>query len=158
MAAPPPGPGSNSGPDSGMTGGCLCGAVRYRTAGPPQRTTFCHCRMCQQATGGPFAVWCAFAAEAVEWTRGSPRIFRSSPIAERGFCADCGTPLLFRYVDAPERLSLAAGSLDHPERLQPEAHWGVESRLSWASPADGLPARRTEDDPGFRELMRKALE
>ncbi|MDX6751745.1 GFA family protein [Geminicoccaceae bacterium 1502E] len=142
----------------GLTGGCLCGAVRYRTAARPLHTSFCHCRMCQQATGGPFAVWCAFPAEGVAWIRGSPRLFRSSALAERGFCADCGTPLLFRYVEQPERLSLAAGSLDDPGQVTPERHWGIESRLPWPALDDGLPGRRTEDDPAFQELMRKALE
>ena len=50
------------------TGGCQCGAVRYEAAGPPSRTHFCHCRMCQKALGNLFAALAPFKrADVVDW-------------------------------------------------------------------------------------------
>jgi hypothetical protein len=73
-----------------VTGGCQCGAVRYRI-GRLGRSSVCHCRMCQKATGTPFAVF--VTSHDIEWTRGEPSRFRSSDLGERLFCSACGTPL-----------------------------------------------------------------
>ena len=78
------------------TGGCQCGAIRYAMFAAP-KAGLCHCRMCQKAVGGPFLAWAMVPVEAFAWTRGQPAEFRSSSAATRGFCARCGTPLLFQY-------------------------------------------------------------
>ena len=78
----------------GLTGGCQCGAVRYRLDAAPTGTHICHCRMCQKASGGPFMASVLTSSFVV--TRGALSIFKSSDIAERGFCAACGTPLQSR--------------------------------------------------------------
>ncbi len=71
-----------------ITGGCLCGAVRYESSEPPQRTLYCHCRMCQRAGGGPFKVSAFFRSDAVHFTRGRAKLYQSSDIAERVFLRD----------------------------------------------------------------------
>ena len=73
------------------TGGCQCGAVRFRINGQLGRASICHCRMCQKAVGGPFISLADVRHEDFAWTRGKPATFRSSSIAERDFCAACGT-------------------------------------------------------------------
>jgi hypothetical protein len=75
-----------------LTGGCQCGAVRFALSAPPRKVSICHCRMCQKAAGAPFASLAAIEHGDFAWTRGKPRAFRSSTIAMRDFCADCGTP------------------------------------------------------------------
>src|SRR3546814_6723229 len=60
----------------GLTGGCLCGAVRYRTNGPPKRVGVCHCPTCKRQTGSPLPAFAIFAADAVTVT-GETRGFRS---------------------------------------------------------------------------------
>lgn len=79
--------------DTDWTGGCLCGKRRYRFRGPPSTAGYCHCSMCRRATGGPFAFLVRVDEAALEWTASRPAVYRSSPIAERGFCPDCGSPL-----------------------------------------------------------------
>src|ERR1700709_2553502 len=95
-----------------MTGGCQCGAVRYALFETPE-SSVCHCRMCQKAVGGPFAALCRVKTTSFAWTRGEPASFQSSAAAERHFCARCGTPLTFHYLDA-EAIEVTTGSLDHP--------------------------------------------
>jgi hypothetical protein len=122
----------------GLTGGCQCGAVRYRLDAVPDGAVICHCRMCQKASGGPFTSFCGVPKPAFVLTRGSPSIFRSSEIAERGFCSACGTPLTYRVLDG-KRVGVTLGSLDDPNAVVPEEQLGAESRVSWLLDALAAP-------------------
>ncbi len=53
-----------------VTGGCLCGAIRYESTEPPNWVVSCHCRMCQQASGGLFCLGVEFTGEAFRYTKG----------------------------------------------------------------------------------------
>lgn len=125
-------------------GGCLCGARRYEFEGDPPHIGYCHCNMCKRATGGAFAVLVQARRDKLKWTK-QPSEFRSSPIATRGFCPECGTPLYLQY-DGDELIRVTAGSLDHPEGVRPTGHYGVESRLPWANIGQGLPEEETKEE------------
>jgi hypothetical protein len=112
-----------------MTGGCQCGAIRYALFEAPE-STICHCRMCQKAVGGPFAALSKVSLTCFAWTRGEPAAFRSSSAAERHFCAACGTPLTFRYLDG-DAIEVTTGSLDNPADAPPKKNFGVATRLPW---------------------------
>ena len=116
-----------------LTGGCQCGAVRYALYANPDRVGVCHCRMCQKAVGGPFFAWAAVSDANIAWTRGTPSVFSSSSAADRGFCAQCGTPLTFRYLKRPDHISVTLGSLDDPAAVTPAVVMGTESRLDWCA-------------------------
>ncbi len=131
-----------------FTGGCQCGAVRYRAIGPPSDVSYCHCRMCQRAVGNLFAALAMFDQDRVEWTKGEPAVFASSSAAERGFCSSCGTPLFFRYKASPS-IELTVGSFDHPETLTPAHHYGIESRVPWHVIGDALPRAATDQNSGY---------
>lgn len=115
-----------------VTGGCQCGAVRYSAAELHDNAHLCHCRMCQKAVGNLFAALVGSSKSKVTWTRGEPSVFRSSEHVERGFCEKCGTPLFYNYLSS-ERINLTIGSLDHPERVKPKGHDGIEGRMPWFS-------------------------
>jgi hypothetical protein len=128
-----------------LTGGCLCGSVRYTAEGPP-RVHYCHCAMCRKATGSAFAVLAWVPAQTLHWHGSAARRERrSSPIAVRSFCPRCGTPLTLAYDDRPERLALHAGTLDQPGQFAPISHYGVESRLTWVDCGTGLPEKATAE-------------
>ena len=110
------------------SGGCQCGAVRFRVEGAPRGASICHCRMCQKAVGNYFAAYVGFKAEQVEWTRGGPTIFVSSDFAKRGFCSACGTPLTYQY--SPKRISLAIGAFDEPNLFPPTIQYEAESKVA----------------------------
>ncbi len=116
--------------DAELSGGCQCGAVRYRSETMLYNAHICHCRMCQKAVGNAFAALVALPRDALVWTRGSPAMFKSSGQVARGFCKDCGTPLTYDYL-AGERINLTIGSLDNPEAFPPREQFGIEARLDW---------------------------
>jgi hypothetical protein len=125
-----------------LTGGCLCGAVRYEAAGTPFHRTHCHCSVCRRSTGAPFVAWFSVPKAAWRIVQGAPLRFRSSPHATRSFCGQCGTQLTFEDDTAGEEIDITTCSLDDPERLPPEDHTHAGSKLSWIALADGLPVHR----------------
>jgi hypothetical protein len=134
-----------------LTGGCQCGAVRFAVSATPVKVSICHCRMCQKATGAPFASFADIERGDFTWTRGKPAAFRSSSVAERDFCADCGTPLTFRLIDGP-RIEIMTGTFDHPDRLAPTQQFGTESRLGWVVGIANLPSQTTLQTYGPEQL------
>ena len=127
-----------------LTGGCQCGRVRYALSIVPADVSVCHCRMCQKAVGGPFIVLALVHPDQLSWTRGKSAQFRSSTIATRLYCADCGTPLAYVNDDSGD-VELTTGSLDEPERAVPTRATGNESRLPWLGALPSLPAQTTQE-------------
>jgi len=127
-----------------VSGGCQCGAVRYRFTERPGGAHICHCRMCQKAFGAFFAPLVGGPSATFQITRGTLAVFNSSDLTERGFCAQCGTPLTFRYLDG-QGISVSIGSLDDPSAFPPVDQHGVESRLPWANGLGHLPDRPTTE-------------
>lgn len=129
-----------------VTGGCQCGAVRYRSTAILDNAHICHCRMCQKAVGNFFAALVGAPNDALMWTRGTPATFASSDLAERGFCADCGTPLFYRSIGGA-RTGLTIGSLDDPTLAPPHVQVGMEGRYAFMDGLLHLPdSGATEDD------------
>jgi hypothetical protein len=122
----------------GLTGGCQCGAVRYRMDVTPDYTVICHCRMCQKASGSPFMAFGGVPLSSFAVTRGSISRFRSSDVVERGFCAACGTPLTYQLVDG-RRIAICLGSLDDPNAVVPEEQLGTEPRVHWLAESLSAP-------------------
>ena len=134
-----------------LTGGCQCGRVRYVTSVVPDDVSVCHCRMCQKAVGGPFIVLALVHPDQIAWTRGKPASFRSSSIATRLYCADCGTPLAY-VNDGSGDVELTTGSFDEPERLAPSRATGTESQLQWLATLGALPGKTTQELHTARRL------
>ena len=81
-----------------MTGGCLCGAVRFQITAKPLTASYCHCTMCQKHGGGPFMVGATVPLEGFSFTKGKPAAYESSPGNLRLFCGACGSSLGAREV------------------------------------------------------------
>ena len=120
-------------------GGCLCGATRYRAAGPAANRCYCHCRSCRGGAGAPYVAWATVPAAGFALTRGTLATYRSSEPVTRGFCPRCGTTLTYAQRERPEELDLTVASLDEPGALAPEYHIWVSQRLPWVVLGDGLP-------------------
>ena len=139
------------------TGGCLCGAIRYETSQSPVFVCTCHCHMCQQWTGSPMLGAATFLNDAVSFTNGTPTIYQSSTVSERGFCASCGSSLFTRYFSGGEFDKLThimLGTLDDPEIGTPQFHYGAEGELSWMYREDGIERVRIDvDDPAEQNTL-----
>lgn len=122
-----------------LEGGCLCGAVRYRTTGKPYHLTHCHCSMCRRASAAAFVTWFSVQAGEFQLLQGTPARFASSSKAQRGFCSNCGTQLTFQLLARQDEIDITVCSLDRPDALVPEDHTWVSSRLPWVRICDGLP-------------------
>lgn len=118
-----------------ITGGCQCGAVRYRIASLG-RSSVCHCRMCQRAFGSFYAA--LVIANGLEWTKGERGLFTSSNISQRGFCRDCGTPLSLENFD-DDQVEVATGTLDNPELAPPTMQINHRYACSFSDGIGSLP-------------------
>ena len=133
-----------------VIGGCSCGAVRYEITEPAIDVGYCHCRMCQRFTGSLFSCIRGVPdrVSPVHARRTEP-YFHSSEIAERGFCANCGSSLTFKpsISQWSDWFVVTIGSLDHPENFKPAWHTGIESQMPWLNIHDDLPRVRSLDSP-----------
>jgi hypothetical protein len=117
-------------------GGCLCGAVRYRTLGRPLHTTICHCTFCQRLTGSAFLVEPVFATKSVEIDCGTVATYhhRSAAHGRRltvNFCPSCGTHLSLLFERFPGYQGICGGTFDDPRWFQPDRHIFTETAVLW---------------------------
>ena len=127
-----------------LTGGCLCGAVRYRAGPPILPATICHCRSCRLAAGANAVGLYTVAKTSAVFTRGRPVEYPSSTKVLRGFCGSCGTALTYWEAYWPDELSLTIASLDDPGLVTPADHTWMAHAVPWDRPMDGLPQHQTD--------------
>jgi len=121
-----------------LSGGCLCGAVRYEALGDPLDTCHCHCERCRRSSGSAFATAVGFPVGAVIWLKERPTSYRSSESASRLFCPHCGSSVAHHWVDISTMWPFI-GTLDDPESVTPEFHLYTKEQLSWIKLDDDLP-------------------
>ena len=139
-----------------MAGGCLCGAKRFTAeVAEDAKPYLCHCRMCQRAGGSVSLAMLNVRQADVTWSE-QPDWYRSSPIAERPFCAACGTSLGFRYLEGTDKMDLTVAAFDDPSGFKPTSHFGAESiHRAWLN-TEGLPEQRSDDYNALQERWKKA--
>ena len=135
--------------DMKMTGGCMCGAVRFETTGQPFSVAHCHCHSCRKHNGAPVATLAGYGKGQVEFSGEGRCFYESSPGAIRAYCGKCGTPLTWEGdgEDLGLIVELHLSTFDDPAKLVPTAHAFYPERIPWFDIADNLP--RYE---GFAEL------
>jgi ribosomal protein S18 acetylase RimI-like enzyme len=127
-----------------LTGGCLCGDVRYYVVGPVSAETNCHCNTCRRSSGAPFVSWFSVPADAIVFAAGEGieapisegAEFASSERGRRRFCPRCGTALTFRSTESPDEIDVTTASLDDPAALPPRDHTWAEDALPWVELGD----------------------
>jgi hypothetical protein len=123
------------------TGGCLCGAVRYRVDGEPVHVGRCHCADCRKESGSAFSVYGQWPIEDFS-LEGELAEFRG-----RGFCPRCGARLLNPPGPGDTHVEIRLGSLDEaPFDLAPEAEIWVRRREPWLAPVEGA-SQHVENRP-----------
>lgn len=99
------------------SGGCRCGGVRYVVHSEMRSVFYCHCEDCRRITGHHMAATSANAADVAFESDGTLTWYSAQPGVEYGFCSTCGSTLFWRSADKGDRLSISAGTLDHPTGL-----------------------------------------
>ncbi len=120
-------------------GGCLCGAVRYRSTAPPLRGVICHCSMCRKHSGAPILAFVHFPRDSFRWLKDEPTRYPSSEFAERGFCSICGSTLSMHEDVLGDRVQVTVGSLDEPDRVRMDDHVWTKEQILWFKVDDRLP-------------------
>ncbi|MFM0728979.1 GFA family protein [Paraburkholderia sediminicola] len=118
-----------------ITGGCLCGAVRYESDGTPLMSLRCHCRDCQYLSGGEPADALVVPAASLKRIKGEERVYwteaNSGTPVFRSFCEVCGTPLYAGNSAHTDAIAIKLGSLDEPALYPPTGHIWTSSAQLW---------------------------
>lgn len=116
-----------------VTGGCLCGAVRFEIELPSKWCAHCHCSMCRRAHGAGYVTWVGMQSERFRLLAGRDDLqwYESSPGARRGFCRRCGSSMLFESTRWSGETHVALGCIDGPIDRAPQAHAFFDSHVDW---------------------------
>ncbi len=129
-------------PDLPLTGGCLCGGVRFQVTEPPVSASYCHCNRCQRRTGTAASVSARLAPGSLRIESGEDLV--RSYVPEDGFakdyCSACGSALWSRDPRDPDVVSVRLGAFDADPGIRPSYRQFVAYAVPWEPiPDDGLP-------------------
>ena len=118
-----------------ITGGCLCGKIRYSVSQPVEKIIACHCTHCQKASGAGASHNTVVPASAFTITVGTPKLFADTPdsgnILNRYFCGDCGTPIYNQRTKTPEMVVIKVGTLDDSNDMKLVMNIWTKSARPW---------------------------
>ncbi|MBV9833754.1 MAG: GFA family protein [Alphaproteobacteria bacterium] len=129
---------------SDLTGGCSCGAIRYRLTAAPIFVHCCHCTQCQRLTGSAFVVNALIETSQIEMLSGEPQ--RTDGPSESGRphdiyrCAACHTAVWSDYGRRGYLRFVRVGTLDDPSSVSPDVHIFTRSKQPWVNLSGGAPA------------------
>ncbi len=125
-----------------LTGGCLCGGVRYVLTEPPMGATYCHCTRCQRRTGTGASANAQIDGSALHITEGSEFVRCWHPPGggwEKCFCSVCGGHLFSRDPDDHSKMGVRMGSFDRDPGVRPTKRKFTAYAAVWEPiPDDGL--------------------
>lgn len=131
------------------TGGCQCGAVRIEVSGEPMMQALCHCRQCQKNCGGNAAAIVMVPTPALNFLQGELRYYGtqsdSGNVISRGFCSECGTPMLSKISTTDDFRIIKLGAFDDPSFFTPQTVFWTKEKHQWAQDPEG--AMCFEDQP-----------
>jgi hypothetical protein len=131
-----------------LTGGCLCGGVRYELTEPPVSASYCHCTRCQRRSGTAASAQARVAPGSLRITSGAELVREWAPADgwPKCFCSVCGSALWSRSPTDPDLVSVRLGTFDDDPGIRPQYRQYVAYAASWEPiPDDGLP--RYEERP-----------
>jgi hypothetical protein len=122
-----------------LTGGCLCGRVRYTLTGEPAFTALCHCRNCQRYTGSSFEAVAVYPSTSVS-VQGELKTYNdtgdSGQQVRRRFCPNCGSGVIAEGDVLPDLTIVLAGTLDDPSSYKPGMEIYCSSAQAWVHSGD----------------------
>ena len=125
-----------------LTGGCLCGGVRFEITEPLQSASYCHCTRCQRRTGTSASANGVTAPGSLRVVAGEDLLRAYSPGdgADKVFCSACGGHVFSQHPADPERKGVRLGAIDGDPGIRPSLRQYVAYAAPWEPiPEDGLP-------------------
>ena len=130
----------------GLTGGCLCGKIRYELTTDPLMCVACHCKNCQRQAGSALSIIVGVPQGSVN-VEGEVKTYDdtgdSGATVKRQFCDNCGSPVFTQVVHPPGVMFIKAGTLDDTSSLKPSFHCYTKSKQDWVE---------LGDTPGFETV------
>jgi len=129
-----------------VTGGCLCGGVRFTVTLPSIWCAHCHCTLCRRAHGAGYVTWVGVEESRFHLDQGDDLLtwYGSSEAAKRGFCSRCGSSMFFRSSRWPGEIHVTLANFDGPIDRQPEAHAFHDTHVNWMPLDDALTIYRVD--------------
>jgi hypothetical protein len=125
-----------------LTGGCMCGGVRFEIDAAPVSAGWCHCTRCQRRTGTAASVQALVVPGSLRIRQGEAllREYRPDGGWAKVFCGECGSSLWSRSPDDPPRMAVRFGAFDGDPGVRPSHRQFVAYAAPWEPiPDDGLP-------------------
>ncbi len=126
----------------GLTGGCLCGGVRFEVDAPLLRANHCHCSRCRRHSGTAVCTQARVGREQFRLLSGAElvRTYRGGDgYAVKAFCSVCGSSLFGGRWPDGSQVSIRLGAFDDDPGIRPQCHTYVDSRACWDEIIDDLP-------------------
>ena len=118
-----------------LNGGCACGSIRYECEAEPIHAYKCHCRGCQQASGGGSMGIIWVYSTNLRVTKGTPHYYAvqadSGRQLDRGFCSNCGSNVLIAPLALKGITFIVASSLDDPSLFEPRIEMWASCAHHW---------------------------
>jgi len=135
--------------ESGLSGECLCGAVRFAATPPVVFCAHCHCDYCRHAHGAAFVTWVGVQEDQFRILGGEELVtwYESSKQGRRGFCSKCGSTMFYRSSVCPGEMHIALANVQGSVDPKPQVHVFFDSHVDWFSFGDDL--ARLDSDSDF---------
>ena len=122
---------------SPLTGGCLCGAIRYTLNASVTGLRACHCKNCQKHSGTGGTVNAVVPTDKFKITKGTTKNYQDSATQSgrtlsRHFCAECGSSIYSQRIPDPGFLVVRAGSLDDSSGMKITGNIWTATAPPWA--------------------------
>ena len=132
-----------------VTGGCLCGAVKYQIDQSPTTMGVCHCKNCQRQAVSAFSTLAVVPREQFEFVEGEPKQYldgdtSSGNKVERYFCANCGSPIYSALGSQPDVIYLKTGTMDDTNDFAPQFHVWCDTKQNWVELPEDIPQVATQ--------------
>ncbi|MFT3732243.1 MAG: GFA family protein [Hyphomicrobium sp.] len=139
-----------------VSGGCLCGRIRYEAEAFLDRGYACHCSICQKSTGQPAEITVLIKAGTLRYLNDVPKYYVSSSVGKRGFCSECGSRIVWQASDPRDdwMTNLCVGSLDRPSEAKIACHMYADTQLPWYKLCEDLPKFCEQDFDAMMEFIR----
>lgn len=124
-----------------ISGGCLCGKIRYTVKSLPISQGICFCHQCKK-TGSIFgSSLMVLHKKTFEYVQNVVSFYEtksdSGSTVRRHFCKECGSHVFSEISDVPDIITLKAATLDDLSLFAPQfSAWTKSASIPSSVPSD----------------------